>query len=193
MLDLNSLQLVQALAYSGSFTAAAERLGCTKTKISLQIKALEQQLGVALFRRTTRQVSLTSAGEQLVVEQEGEFRFLLFAQSMTVLLNIEHQPLKMAEAKAVRFDLGMFKRRAIDVFEGRYELAPLSTRRAAPRTQGQCRWTGIYADSSCLRFSARQGVEATAATARQTISPYTVEHRPMQGVLMRCEDMTKAG
>ena len=70
-----------------------------------------------------------------MVEQEGEFRFLLFAQSMTVLLNIEHQPLKMAEAKAVRFDLGMFKRRAIDVFEGRYELAPLSTRRAAPRTQ----------------------------------------------------------
>ncbi len=66
MLDLNSLQLVQALAHSGSFTAAAERLGCTKTKISLQIKALEQQLGVALFRRTTRQVSLTAAGEQLV-------------------------------------------------------------------------------------------------------------------------------
>ncbi len=68
MLDLNSLQLVQALAHSGSFTAAAERLGCTKTKISLQIKALEQQLGVALFRRTTRQVSLTSAGEQLVAQ-----------------------------------------------------------------------------------------------------------------------------
>lgn len=68
MLDLNSLQLVQALAQSGSFTAAAERLGCTKTKISLQIKALEQQLGVALFRRTTRQVSLTAAGEQLVAQ-----------------------------------------------------------------------------------------------------------------------------
>lgn len=68
MLDLNSLQLVQALANSGSFTAAAERLGCTKTKISLQIKALEQKLGVALFRRTTRQVSLTAAGEQLVAQ-----------------------------------------------------------------------------------------------------------------------------
>ncbi|MFN6263251.1 MAG: LysR family transcriptional regulator [Chromatiaceae bacterium] len=68
MLDLNSLQLVQALAQSGSFTAAAERLGCTKTKISLQIKTLEQQLGVALFRRTTRQVSLTAAGEQMVAQ-----------------------------------------------------------------------------------------------------------------------------
>jgi hypothetical protein len=85
--------------------------------------------------RVVEREALAGTGEQLVVEQEGEFRFLLFAQSMTVLLNIEHRPLKMAEAKAVHFDLGLFKRRAIDVFEGRYELAPLSTRRAAPRTQ----------------------------------------------------------
>jgi hypothetical protein len=41
----------------------------------------------------------------------------------------------VAEVKAVRFDLGLFKRRAVDVFEGRYELAPLAARRSAPRTQ----------------------------------------------------------
>lgn len=64
--DLNSLQLVQRLTQAGSFTAAAEQLGCSKTTISLQLKALEQQLGVALFRRTTRQLSLTRAGEQLL-------------------------------------------------------------------------------------------------------------------------------
>ena len=51
--------------------------------------------------RVVEREALAGTGEQLVVEQEGEFRFLLFAQSMTVLLNIEHQPLKMAEAKAV--------------------------------------------------------------------------------------------
>ncbi len=65
-LNLNTLLLVEALAQSGSFTAAAQRLGSNKTKISLQIKALEQQLGTALFRRTTRQVSLTAEGLQLV-------------------------------------------------------------------------------------------------------------------------------
>ena len=75
------------------------------------------------------------AGERLVVEQQGEFRFLLFAQSMKVLLNIEHQTLRYSEAKAVSFDLGMFKRRAIDVFEGRYELTTLAARRGQPRTQ----------------------------------------------------------
>ena len=78
------------------------------------------------------------SGEHLVVEQLGEFRFLLLAQAMTVLLNIERQPLRLAEAKAVRFDLGLLKRRAIDVFEGRYELTTLTTlatRRGAARTQ----------------------------------------------------------
>ena len=61
---------------------------------------------------------LANEAEQLVVEQRGEFRFLLFAQAMTVRLTIEHQALRMAEAKAVSFDLGMFGRGAIDVFEG---------------------------------------------------------------------------
>ncbi|WP_417362435.1 LysR family transcriptional regulator [Gallaecimonas pentaromativorans] len=64
-LDLNNLPLFIATVEAGSFTAAAERLGCTKTKISLSIRALEQRLGVALFTRTTRQITLTDAGQQL--------------------------------------------------------------------------------------------------------------------------------
>lgn len=63
--DLNSLPLFIAVVEAGSFTAAAERLGCTKTKVSLVIKTLEKNLGLALFTRTTRQVSLTEAGQQL--------------------------------------------------------------------------------------------------------------------------------
>ncbi|WP_337842084.1 LysR family transcriptional regulator [Rheinheimera sp.] len=64
-LDLNALPVFFALVSNRSFTATAEQLGLTKTKVSLKIKALEQQLGVQLFRRTTRQVSLTAAGAQL--------------------------------------------------------------------------------------------------------------------------------
>lgn len=64
-LDLNALPLFIATVEAGSFTSAAERLGCTKTKVSLNIRALEKQLGLALFTRTTRQVTLTEAGEQL--------------------------------------------------------------------------------------------------------------------------------
>lgn len=75
------------------------------------------------------------ATEHLVVEQEGEFRFMVFAQTMTVRLDIEHRHQQVAHAKATRFELGIFKRSAIDVFEGRYELTPLDAKRDAPRTQ----------------------------------------------------------
>jgi hypothetical protein len=90
--------------------------------------------GIRACRVIERQ-ALVKGTELLVVEQQGEFRFLMFAQTMKVLLNIEHQLLKVAEAKAVHFDLGIFKRRAIDVFEGRYELTPMAAPRGAPRTQ----------------------------------------------------------
>jgi hypothetical protein len=90
--------------------------------------------GIRSCRVIERRAS-ADCSEQLVVEQQGEFRFLMFAQTMKVLLNIEHQLLKMAEAKAVHFDLGIFKRRAIDIFEGRYELTPLAARHGAARTQ----------------------------------------------------------
>jgi len=85
--------------------------------------------------RVIERNATTKDVEHLVVEQLGEFRFLLFAQPMTVLLNIEHQKLRVAEAKAVRFELGLLKGRAIDVFEGRYELMAGIGRRSAPRVQ----------------------------------------------------------
>jgi hypothetical protein len=85
--------------------------------------------------RVIERKALPDGAERLVMEQLGEFRFLLFAQSIKVLLNIEHQLLRVADAKAVRFDVGLFKRRVIDVFEGRYELTPLQASRGAARTQ----------------------------------------------------------
>jgi Polyketide cyclase / dehydrase and lipid transport len=83
----------------------------------------------------------TKTVEHLVIEQRGEFRFLLFAQAITVRLNVEHDLLRMAQAKAVSVGLGRFKYRAIDVFEGRYELTPLDGRRCPPRTQ--LRYTAV--------------------------------------------------
>jgi hypothetical protein len=73
--------------------------------------------------------------ERLVVEQKGEFRMLLFAQSMDVLLDIEHQPMRVAQARARRFDLGLLKARALDVFEGCYELSPRAMRGRSARVE----------------------------------------------------------
>lgn len=63
--DLNSLLIFDAVVEAGSFTGAADRLGIAKAKVSLQISRLESQLGVTLFNRTTRQVSLSDAGRIL--------------------------------------------------------------------------------------------------------------------------------
>jgi DNA-binding transcriptional LysR family regulator len=64
-IDLNSLTIFECVAATGSFTRAADRLGVAKAKISVQVARLERQLGVTLFARTTRQVTLTDAGRAL--------------------------------------------------------------------------------------------------------------------------------
>ena len=94
--------------------------------------------------------------ERLVVQQAGEFRFLLFAQQMTVLLHITQQKMRIAEAKAVSFELGLLKRRAIDVFEGRYELLPASASRTSPRVR--LRYTAVIG----LRLPPPPGIGAMA-------------------------------
>jgi DNA-binding transcriptional LysR family regulator len=61
------------LADTGSFTAAAERIGVSKAAMSEHIRELERAAGMALVRRTTRSVRLTEAGEQLVGATQGAF------------------------------------------------------------------------------------------------------------------------
>lgn len=64
-MDLNRLGVFAAVADAGGFTAAAERLGVAKAKVSLEVRRLELALGVNLFSRTTRRVALTEAGRRL--------------------------------------------------------------------------------------------------------------------------------
>jgi DNA-binding transcriptional LysR family regulator len=60
--SLTELEAVLAIAQRGSFRAAALELGLSTTALSNAIGKLERQLGVRLFNRTTRSVSLTDAG-----------------------------------------------------------------------------------------------------------------------------------
>lgn len=67
---LEPLRIFLLVARHQSFTRAAETLGLTRPAISQQIKQLEQLYGVTLMTRSTRQVSLTPAGEALLVHAE---------------------------------------------------------------------------------------------------------------------------
>lgn len=66
--DLFALNVFLAIANHRSFRAAALELGVTPSAISHSVKSFEHRLGVRLFNRTTRSVSLTEAGERLAAK-----------------------------------------------------------------------------------------------------------------------------
>jgi len=65
-LPLNAVRVFEAVATQRSFSAAADALHVTTAAVSMQIKSLEQYLGVRLFRRNRRDVQLTAEGESLL-------------------------------------------------------------------------------------------------------------------------------
>lgn len=75
-LPLNGLRVLDAAARHLSFTRAADELAVTPAAVGQQIRALEDTLGVVLFRRTTRGLELTAEGEDgLVALREGFLQF----------------------------------------------------------------------------------------------------------------------
>ncbi len=73
-MDLRQLEILQAVAETGSFTACGRKLHVSQSAISRQILLLEEELGEPLFLRVGRQVLMTPAAESLV--QLGQRVFL---------------------------------------------------------------------------------------------------------------------
>ena len=68
MPDINFklLHIFIAIADNRSFRQASEKLNRSQSAVSMQIKQLEDQIGAALFHRTTRRVELTAEGSKLL-------------------------------------------------------------------------------------------------------------------------------
>ena len=65
-MDLRQLEILQAIAETGSFTASGRKLHVSQSAISRQIALLEEELGEPLFLRVGRHVRMTPAAESLV-------------------------------------------------------------------------------------------------------------------------------
>jgi DNA-binding transcriptional LysR family regulator len=65
-MELRQLDHFVAIAEDRSFTKAARRLNYVQSALSVSVQALERELGVRLFDRTTHRVTLTGAGEALL-------------------------------------------------------------------------------------------------------------------------------
>lgn len=88
---LNSLRAFEAAARHLSFTRAAEELHVTPAAVSQQVKTLEDYFNVKLFRRLTRALMLTDAGQAALPElQEG---FDKLAEAGRLLQNSQDQHL----------------------------------------------------------------------------------------------------
>lgn len=84
------LHLLTVLAATRSFTETARRLGVSKASASTRVSELERSAGVSLVRRTTRSVSLTEAGQQLVNEMQPAFNRI--SESYTAVRDLVGAP-----------------------------------------------------------------------------------------------------
>lgn len=132
------LEAFTAVVETGSFTAAADRLGTAKSAVSRRLSALEERLGVQLMRRTTRRLNLTDTGrafyersariladldeaESSVLQEHGELSGNLRI-ALPLTFGVRHMGELIAEFQQrhprIRFDLDLNDRRVDLIEEG---------------------------------------------------------------------------
>lgn len=67
---IDGMRTVVAVIETGSFTAASERLGISKSLTSKYVNRVEEQLGVTLFHRTTRKLSVNQSGQEYYLQAQ---------------------------------------------------------------------------------------------------------------------------
>ncbi|TLH66363.1 LysR family transcriptional regulator [Mycolicibacterium aubagnense] len=94
--DLRRLQHFLAVADAGGFTRAADQLHLSQQALSSSIRQLEKELGVTLFKRDGRRITMTTAGAQL--RQEGR---PLLAAAHTVADHVQRTATATSKAYVV--------------------------------------------------------------------------------------------
>lgn len=93
------LAVFEAAARLGSFTRAAEEMNVQQPAVSASVKQLESALGVVLFLREHKKITLTTAGERLYSDVSGAFGQILGSvHSVRQLSRAEHVTLNASTA-----------------------------------------------------------------------------------------------
>ena len=121
-MDLNAVRMLVQVAEARSFTLAAGQLGLSQSGLSRAISRLEQELGVRLLHRNTRNVSLTPDGRQFV------------DHCQPLLCGLEDAQRQLGDRPCV--PSGVLKLTAPSMF-GRKVLVPLASRLIADHPQLQ--------------------------------------------------------
>ncbi|KUE79813.1 transcriptional regulator GcvA [Aeromonas schubertii] len=151
---LNALKAFEAAARHLSFTRAAEELFVTQAAISHQIKALEEYLGIKLFRRKNRSLLLTEEGQGYFLDIKDIFASIseatekLLARSAKGALTVSLQPsfaIQWLVPRLVRFserhpDIDV-RIKAVDLDEG-----SLTDDVDVAIYYGRGNWPGLRAD-----------------------------------------------
>ena len=100
-MEIRQLKAFLAIAEARTFTAGAKRVNVTQAAISMQIRQLEDELGLQLFTRTPRCVILTQAGEHLMQRARKILREHDAAVAeIAELGGVEHGRLRIGSASA---------------------------------------------------------------------------------------------
>jgi DNA-binding transcriptional LysR family regulator len=94
-MDSGDLQVFEAVARAGGITRAADALHTVQSNVTARVRLLERELGVQLFERHSRGVSLTSAGRVLLPYAEQVGRLLAEAQRAVGDTSVPRGPLRV--------------------------------------------------------------------------------------------------
>lgn len=99
-MTLNQMRYFMEVAYCRSFSQAAQNLFISQPNLTKYIAAMEKELGVKLFDRTTRRVDLTEAGEQLMAKAQTTLMpFLRNLEDLKAELNSSRQNIHIGVAR----------------------------------------------------------------------------------------------
>lgn len=103
-LSLRQLRVFEAVARQSSYTRAAEQLFMTQPAVSMQVRQMEETLGVELFERAGKAVQLTEAGRELFQYTRGIFQDLEeLEQVMEAIKGVEKGRLTVSVASTINY------------------------------------------------------------------------------------------